>query len=244
MKRLIWLPAVILFVLLVAPVPDRPAFAKNSVQVTKFSIRVNDVNYRRKKAEEASLGSIGVRRGPSHAFFERKFEWIVGELEIDEPTTITLTTDMQKEFNLSAAVDLNKASASGSVGGGGSVSASYTLVKLSLADKFQAAEQVSKNSEIMGRLKQMDHPKDIRMITEVWILVKGTESQTSKFVGSASGGYKNVSGSGSYSSKSGATFSFSAGSVMAYTFDRMEFNHKHQKKWSKLENLKTDIYRR
>ena len=242
------LPFALFFVLVLTGVSQfaaTPVSAKNTVQVTKHSIRINNINYRRNKAEDAALGSFGVRRGGARPFFEHEFDWIAGDLKIKEPTTVTLTSDLQRQFNLSAAVDLSKkASGSGSVGGSGSVDASYTLVKLTVADKFQAMDQINKSRKTVERLKSIKKAKSIRMITEVWVLVKGTESQTSSFVGSGEATYKQASGSFSVASSSGSTFLFSAGSVMAYTFDRIKFDSKHQKKWSKVISLDTDIYRK
>ena len=323
------------------------AEARAGFEIDTKSIRINGINYRRAKAESATLGSFGTKRDTAKPYFDKNHSWSAIKaapfvIQADAPM-VTIDSTNLKDFNLSAAADYsqtglgnssqtptltpkvnnskmskkvvkklekwnkklekvkkklikatrkgkkekidrlnvrkaklegkiaqydgsgsstgsgstvgnaiksigNSGSVSGSGGSKTSVDASYSLLKVSFNDKMQVAGQINNSPSGVAYLRAMKRKNDIRMVTAVWILVKGVETQGKDTNMTLCGGgkYGKVSGNacGSSSKATSATFTFKPGSVMAYEISKLGMNKKRQKKWTAVYNITTDKYRR
>lgn len=220
-----------------------PSYAKASVEVNQWTIRINDKNYRRRGAEEASLGAFGTKDDVAHPIFNRQMNWDADPMEIQQPTVIELKTDQQKELDVSAAVQMDDIGVEGGGSGGSKIDAKYKLMKLSFVSNKDVIDALNA-SDMLGFIKYTKNPRSHRIITEVWILLHGTETQITNFSASFKGSNGKYSAKSNYDRNTEATFSFSEGTVMAYSFSRITWNSNRTKKKEKITSIDLDQYRR
>lgn len=240
------------------------ANAAQSVKVLKNFIKIGSVKYRRAGAESTEIGSIGEKLTPLSKVprFDRQFGWISGPVKVNQVTTVEISSEQRNALGgkitvlkgiggtMSAIAFKSKNERKLKGKGGGSVKANYKLVKLEFNDNFDVVNRLNKDKKALKRIKSLKKKK-VRIVSAVWILVWGTETQTEYISGKLSGSGSKEAKSGPYSanqSQSGSvnlkrsgssTFSFSRDTVMAYQLDKFIWDKKNKKK-KKIKKLKTD----
>ena len=214
-----------------------PAYAGNSVKVMKNFIKINGVKYRRANAESADIGAVGEKLTPALKVprFSKQFGWSSRAIDIKHVTTVSLSSNQRHAVGGKAAMLTSSGRVSGGIDGAGAVSAKYKLVKLEFSDKFDVVKALNKDKKALAKIKALKKKK-VRLVSGVWLLVSGNETQTSKIKGTLKA--KSAKGSGAFSlaQKGKVKFNFSPQTVMAYQIDKFEWD----KKKNKIKRLKTD----
>lgn len=209
-----------------------------SVKVKANFIKISAQKYRRASAESATLASIGSKRTPVGKVprFERVFDWKNGKLRLKQVTTVTIASSQANRLNARAAVLTSNGSANAEVAVSSGVNADYVLTKFEIYDKTDVPTALNKSK---NTLKQIKDIKNARIISSVWVLVKGSESQMSTFDGSVALAKKGANGKLTIARSSEVSFSFSPNTVIAYTIDKFKWNKKGLKRKS-IKKIQTD----
>ncbi len=213
--------------------------AGGSTEVLKNFIKINSVKYRRAGADSADLASIGEKLTPVGKVprFDRQFSWKSGSIQViqrDKPVKISTKKRKKLGGKFTALIGGNN-SVSGEAGSETSVDAEYFLLKLEFADNFSVVEALNKDKKTLANIKSLRKSK-ARIVSSVWVLVSGTETQASKVSGTLTGNVSSGSGEFTLKSSSVSTFSFPEGSVMAYEIDKFKWT----KKMVKIDRLMPD----
>lgn len=218
------------------------AHAAKSVVVKPNFIKINAVKYRRAGAESAVLASYGIRRAPAGKTprFERK-GFLVHPIKMRQATTIALSTKDAKAFAGEATAKMSGGTGTVSGSGKANNNSKYVLTKFEINSRSNAYKQMNKNPTILQELDK--HNNKARFVTAVWVLVEGNEQQIRSGSGKISGDVPaNGGGSLSGSHSSMSDFTFSAETIMAYSFDKIKWNtglkNKVGKKGSKVQTIK------
>lgn len=215
-----------------------PVHAGTSVKVMKNFIKINGVKYRRANAESADIGAIGEKLTPALKVprFNKEFSWPSRAIDVKKVTTISLSSKQQHEVGGKAAILAGSGgTVSGSVDGASSVSAKYKLVKLEFSDNFAVVDALNKDKKALAKIKALKKNK-ARLVSAVWVLVQGSEDQTSKIKGTLKANTSKGSGAFSLTQKGKVMFEFKPSTVMAYQIDKFEWDKKREK----IQRLKTD----
>ena len=239
------------------------ASAAQSVTVLKNFIKIGSLKYRRAGAESTGIGAIGEKLVPLGKVprFAKQFSWRSGSAKVKKVTQIEISSRQRNALGGDVAVlkgvggTMKAVTFKGKKGrklkakGGGSVDAKYRLVKLEFADKFDVVSALNRDQKALKKIKSL-RKKKVRIVSAAWILVFGTEKQTSYISGKLSGSGSKKAKSGPFSgsqSKSGfinlkrsgsSTFSFSPGTVMAYQLDKFIWDKKSKKNKKKNRKIK------
>jgi len=208
------------------------------IKVLTNFVKINSQKYRRASAESATLGSIGSKRMPIAKVprFERVFDWKSGKLEFKQVTTVTIDYSQVSKLNARATVLSSAGKVKGEVSVGSNRNANYVLTKFEVFDKTAVPRLLNKSKTTLKNIKNI---KNARIISSVWVLVKGSESQMNTFDGSVSISKPGARGEVSITRSGGSTFSFSPNTVIAYTIDKFKWNKKGLKRKS-IKKIQTD----
>lgn len=211
-----------------------------STSIGQQFIKINSVKYRRAGAESAPLGAVGRKRatGTRPSRFERIHEWKSGIVTVRKSTIVRLSSAQVTSLRGSAFLTLSNG---GRINGSGvlsnSTAGNFMLAKLEYSDLSHVIRKLNAHGSVKATLKR--EKKKGRVVTAVWILIRGSESQVSSL--DLSGSYTSVQAGGRISINTTGTtvVSFSANTIMAYEMSKVKWKYKYGKRKS-IKQLKAD----
>ncbi len=199
-------------------------------QITPSSLKYFGVKYWRKKADEAMLGSVGDKKTPvgSKNYFQKIQSAPNGIFDVTASGETVIESKKANEWGVTFAASNVSGTVSGSGKHKGKVSA-YKM-NIDLGDlKGNLRYETNRHIGHLNALKDLGNSG--RLISAVWILVDGNESQNGCYSGKL-----NVTGNGwtvspSASGCRSSTWTIPPGSILAYEMVKV-------KKWDKQELTK------
>ena len=206
-----------------------------TAEIGKYHIRIQGVNYRRKKADDAYLGSIGKKRDIAHSYFERLMD-VPANFRVKTGKWVKLTGSQERNWNVSVSGKKSSLSGKGSASGKGNMKYSYRLYSVTFTNKTRVKNKLNGVSRLISDIRDFKGDmSSARIVSMVWILIQGTEDQFSSWEASGDvsgtskkGGSISLSGSGGKSKT--VSFNFQRGSIMAYSFDRFKYDSRKDMK--------------
>lgn len=223
-------PSTILFTLggaaLLSLAAPQSAHAGNFTKITDSVVKINGVKYFRTKAEDALLGSVGVKMEPATQknYFKRVREAPSGIFKVRTTRPYTITTQEANQLNIKAAASNVQGKVSGGIGTKGKYKGKLTAYKMEIEignDKGDLRFETNRNHKHLEAFK--NEGNKARLISQVWILVEGQENKSSCYAGDLSvdaNGTASVKVSGSGCTKS--SWVIPPGSIMAYEMVRAD----------------------
>ena len=136
---------------------------------------------------------------------------------------------------------------SGSVDTESGIKANMKLVPFEFDDKVTVKDQLNANKTAMKNIIDLRTGKGkLRMISKVWVLISGTETQVSKLQASLKASADGASGSFSVGTTATDQVTFQPGSIVAYQVDEIKFDKvkKKKRKWKDIPFQISDLVTR
>lgn len=212
------------------------AEAGTFTEIRPATLKYNGVKYWRKKANDAKLGSVGKKMTPAAGknYFQHLQNAPNGLFKVKVGDWVSISTSKKSEFGVSAAA--GNGAVKGKAGGkrSGQYNGSITAFKLKIDlgnSKGALRYEANRNHKYLTAIKEQGNKA--RMVTAVWILVSGDESQAECLSGNL--GVSDTTGTVSVSTEASSCTSSSwvmpPGSIIAYEMTKVT-------KWDKDELTK------
>ena len=232
MTKFSWVCGALTGAFLATTVSIGEAYAQ--AKVTKQFVIINGTKYRRNGAEDAYLGSVGLRRDVGKNAFERQAEAPKALFKIKSPTTVDI------DFKNTASADLGVSYQ------GVGVEASFEqmkqgklkLVKFEVDNRRDYVAATNKNHAWLDTIRDVDKDGKLRVVTSIWVLISGEEFNSFKASGNINYSGNGVTAKVGASGGSEAKFSFSKDTIIAYGIDRIDWQGKP--KTRVIDNLTED----
>lgn len=202
-------------------------------KVTPSTLKFEGVKYWRKKANEARLGSVGRKMTPAAGknYFQKVQNAPDGLYKVSVGARTTITTDQAREWGMTAQTG-NAAVGSGfSASGTGNYRGTLTAYKMviDLGDRpGNLRYETNRATQHLAALEA--EGKRGRMISAVWVLVRGEESKSECYSGDLVVSGANWSVNPSASGCTDSSWTIEPGSVVAYEMVKV-------KKWDVQDSL-------
>lgn len=207
---------------LTATVALTPTEAEASfTKVSASTLKHEGVRYWRKKASDAELGSVGRKMSPAAGknYFQKIQDAPNGIYKVTASDPVTFTSNKASEWGMTA----QGGNVQGGVSGSGSYNGTVTAYKLSITlgnKKGNLRYETNRHNKHLNAVKAEGNKA--RLVSSVWILVRGEESNTACYSGdlTVSGGGWSVSPSASGCSDN--SWTVEAGSIIAYEMVKVD----------------------
>lgn len=218
--------------------------AGGTTKVASNMLLVNGVKYRRKKAEDATLASLGVMRTPLGAVFNFEHKRDAPpriDVPIETPGFVAITQSTSVEANEKGNVNVLGI---GEVGSSkfykGLKSGDYKLMKIKVKPA-QYKDRINKDKAFLSQIRDQKPHDKVRIVTAVWLVVSA-EMASKVQMGindNAKFSIKGITFTVDWSAKSTQDLevSYSPGSIFAYEVSKVDWSRGRDK----IDDLKVDL---
>ncbi|MEM6991335.1 MAG: hypothetical protein AAF721_12575 [Myxococcota bacterium] len=207
------------FIGVAAPSPSAHA---GFTQVKPGTIKINGVKYWRKKAEEAKLGSVGKKMAPlaGKNYFQHVQDAPAGIYDV---VALAENTTINTSKASSWGVDVGHSNVSGGVSGSGAYTGDVTVYKLKINHGNTPGDlkhATNRNHKQLEAVKAEGNAA--RIISSVWILVRGNESKAECYSGELSVTHSGVTVKPKASGCQSSSYTLNGGSILAYEMVKID----------------------
>ncbi|MEM7167320.1 MAG: hypothetical protein AAF581_17800 [Planctomycetota bacterium] len=216
----------------------------SNTKVTKNMLKVNGVKYRREKAEDAKVASMGVMRTPIGGVFhfehKRNAPKAV-EVPLETPVILELrqlkTSDVA---GMGSVKVLGTGEVSASAFAQGMRSGQYVLAKLK-TKTAKYKDRINRNNRFLGQIRDQKPKDKVRIVTAVWVVISADFSSQMQAGISANASFK-IAGNklefgGAARGSTATSVSWGQGTVFAYEVSKVTWT----KKRAKIADLRADL---
>ncbi len=191
-------------------------------------IEISSQKFRRAGSTEVSMLAIGVKKNPigKVPYFEHSFDWRDGNINIKQGKTITITQDDLTQLGVTVSGTYNGIYVNGNANNSHRNDSEYVLTNFTLVSDIDVRNELNRNKNTLRDIKSLGHHDKARIITSVWVVIRGNESQVSSFDGKIFGARFDVNGQLSLSNSNNVQVTFSPNSIIAYEFKEFDWNRK------------------
>lgn len=202
------------------------ASAAEFTAVTPSTLKHDNFRYWRKKANEATLGSVGRKMTPAAAknYFQKMEDAPPGIYKVTVSDHTTITSENASEWGVSAGVS----NVQGGVSHSGNYQGTITAYKMSINLGNQKGDLRYETNRNTGHLNALKGEGDRgRLISAVWILVAGEENKGECYSGDLTiTGNDAAKVSINASGCSSSSWTVAPGSIIAYEMVKVDkWNH-------------------
>jgi hypothetical protein len=200
-----------------------PVAAGGNVDVSNKNFTFNNTKYRRVKADSATLGSFGLRKGGVTPRFDKMFEPRAGSVQGTMLANVSLSSVKKLEGELSGGYK----GVSAKVAASKFASGDFQLVKLEL-NREVYIDAMNADKANLQKLADVDSEGNLRVVTAVWIVVTQEESRAISRSAEAegtfsAGGAAAVKVKAKGSSSKETKLSVSSGAIFAYELSKVDW---------------------